>query len=120
MNRPVLWGVKAQIRTPIYGLFLATTSWIPMRASFLLTWLTYLCFSGITSFVFTKYGQGFYLRTASEFERLTLSARYQTKAKCELELAEGMRPAPPPEPEPQPEPEVQVEPAADAQNATAG
>lgn len=78
--------------------------------------------NGITSFIFTKYGQGFYLRTPSEFERLTLSARYKTQASCEIELAEGMRPqlVPEPQPEPQPEPEVQVEPSADIQNATEG
>lgn len=62
-----------------------------------------LSFSGITSFIFTRYGQGFYLMTSSEYQRVSLSARYSGEAMCTLELAEGMRPEPPPEPEPQPE-----------------
>lgn len=59
--------------------------------------------NGITSFIFTKYGQGFYLITSSEYQRISLSARVQGEPKCTLELAEGMRPEPPPEPETQPE-----------------
>lgn len=60
-------------------------------------------FSGITSFIFTKYGQGFFLLTSSEYQRISLSARMQGDSACTLELAEGMRPEPPPEPETEPE-----------------
>ncbi|KAH3872012.1 lethal(2) giant larvae protein homolog 1-like isoform X2 [Dreissena polymorpha] len=48
--------------------------------------------NGITSFLFTKFGQGFYLFSSSEYQRVTLSARYQGEPKCTLQLAEGMRP----------------------------
>lgn len=64
--------------------------------------VTFCIYSGITSFIFTKYGQGYYLLTSSEYQKVTLSARYQADVKCTLELAEGMRPEPPKEPEPQP------------------
>lgn len=57
--------------------------------------------SGITSFIFTKYGQGYYLLTSSEYQKVTLSARYQGDIKCTIELPEGMRPEAPQEPEPQ-------------------
>jgi lethal(2) giant larvae protein len=54
--------------------------------------------SGISSYVFTKDGQGFYLQSPSEFSRISLSAiNTNASARCELELAEGLRP-PPPEP----------------------
>ncbi|KAL5019307.1 hypothetical protein ScPMuIL_005029 [Solemya velum] len=65
--------------------------------------------NGITSFVFTKYGQGFYLMSASEFTRVTLSARYIMEPRCVLTLKEGMRLDPEPEPEPT-APEVEVSP----------
>ncbi|XP_053393293.1 lethal(2) giant larvae protein homolog 1-like isoform X2 [Mercenaria mercenaria] len=65
--------------------------------------------NGITSFIFTKYGQGFFLLTSSEYQRISLSARVQGEPMCTLELAEGMRPEPPPEPETQPEPEAGAE-----------
>lgn len=58
-----------------------------------------LFFSGITSFIFTKYGQGYYLLASSEYQKVTLSARYQGDTKCTIELAEGMRPEAPQEPE---------------------
>ncbi|WAQ96727.1 L2GL1-like protein [Mya arenaria] len=57
--------------------------------------------NGITSFIFTKFGQGFYLFSSSEYQRVTLSARYQGEPKCTMELAEGMRPEPPEELEPE-------------------
>ncbi|CAL1538236.1 unnamed protein product [Lymnaea stagnalis] len=51
--------------------------------------------NGISSFVFTKDGQGFYLQSPSEFSRITLSTSTTTATpKCELELAEGLRPPP--------------------------
>ncbi|XP_055877126.1 lethal(2) giant larvae protein homolog 1 isoform X2 [Biomphalaria glabrata] len=51
--------------------------------------------NGISSFVFTKDGQGFYLQSPSEFCRVTLSTTTTTGIpKCELELAEGLRPPP--------------------------
>jgi len=56
--------------------------------------------SGITSFIFTKYGQGYYLLSSSEYQKVTLSARHTGEAKCTIELAEGMRPEPVEEPEP--------------------
>lgn len=59
---------------------------------------------GISSFTFTKYGQGFFLVSASEYSRVTLSARNITEPMCDVELAEGMRPEQPSEPEPTPEP----------------
>ncbi|KAL3875892.1 hypothetical protein ACJMK2_033799 [Sinanodonta woodiana] len=54
--------------------------------------------NGITSLVFTKYGQAFYLHSPSEFSRITLSAWNVVEPKCEIELKEGMRPAPAEEP----------------------
>uniref|UniRef100_A0A8C5HTH5 LLGL scribble cell polarity complex component 2 n=1 Tax=Gouania willdenowi TaxID=441366 RepID=A0A8C5HTH5_GOUWI len=38
--------------------------------------------SGIASCVFTKYGQGFYLISPSEFERFSLSTRYLVEPRC--------------------------------------
>jgi len=64
--------------------------------------------NGISSFTFSKNGQGFYLQSASEYARITLSARNITEPTSSLELKEGMREA---EPEPEPETETQ-EPAA--------
>lgn len=55
--------------------------------------------NGITSFIFTRYGQGFYLLTSSEYQRVSLSARTSGEPRCTLELAEGMRPARPAEEE---------------------
>ncbi|CAH1794883.1 unnamed protein product [Owenia fusiformis] len=62
---------------------------------------------GISSAVFTKNGQGFYLGSPSEYVRFSLSARYTSTPLCMVELKEGMRP-PPPEPEPEAEPEVEA------------
>ncbi|KAM6896931.1 LLGL scribble cell polarity complex component 2 [Xenentodon cancila] len=41
--------------------------------------------SGITSCVFTKHGQGFYLISPSEFERFSLSTRYVVEPCCLVE-----------------------------------
>ncbi|KAK6478359.1 LLGL scribble cell polarity complex component 2 [Huso huso] len=41
--------------------------------------------SGIASCVFTKYGQGFYLISPSEFERFSLSARWLVEPRCLVE-----------------------------------
>ncbi|CAG2248230.1 LLGL [Mytilus edulis] len=60
--------------------------------------------TGISSFIFTKHGQGFYLLSSSEYARVTLSSRNVTEPNCMVELKEGMRP------EPEPEPVVVVEP----------
>ncbi|XP_052070138.1 lethal(2) giant larvae protein homolog 1-like isoform X2 [Mytilus californianus] len=60
--------------------------------------------TGISSFIFTKHGQGFYLLSSSEYARVTLSSRNVTEPNCTVELKDGMRP------EPEPEPEVVVEP----------
>lgn len=66
--------------------------------------------SGISSFTFTKQGQGFFLNSPSEYIRVTLSSRYVTEPNCAIELQEGMRP----EPEPEPEPVVELAPVAEA------
>uniref|UniRef100_A0A0B7B5H3 Lethal giant larvae homologue 2 domain-containing protein n=1 Tax=Arion vulgaris TaxID=1028688 RepID=A0A0B7B5H3_9EUPU len=51
--------------------------------------------NGISSFVFTKDGHGFYLQSPSEFCRVTLSTTTSSATpRCELELAEGLRPPP--------------------------
>ncbi|KAG8428886.1 hypothetical protein GDO86_019003, partial [Hymenochirus boettgeri] len=42
--------------------------------------------SGIASCVFTKYGQGFYLISPSEFERFSLSAKNITDPVCIVEF----------------------------------
>ncbi|BFZ18051.1 hypothetical protein BsWGS_21091 [Bradybaena similaris] len=56
--------------------------------------------NGISSFVFTKDGQGFYLQSPSEFSRVSLSTSTSSAApRCELELAEGLRPPPESRPE---------------------
>uniref|UniRef100_A0A8C5HVR6 LLGL scribble cell polarity complex component 2 n=1 Tax=Gouania willdenowi TaxID=441366 RepID=A0A8C5HVR6_GOUWI len=44
--------------------------------------------SGIASCVFTKYGQGFYLISPSEFERFSLSTRYLVEPRCLVDLPE--------------------------------
>lgn len=49
--------------------------------------------NGISSVVFTKNGQGFYLHSPCEFERFTLSASNITDVSFKLELPEGVRPA---------------------------
>ncbi|KAK3767867.1 hypothetical protein RRG08_059199 [Elysia crispata] len=73
--------------------------------------------NGIASFVFTKEGQGFYLQSPSEFSRVTLSTSATLATpKCELELAEGLRPPPPQPEEPEPAveaPAVEVTPASE-------
>lgn len=66
--------------------------------------------NGISSFTFTKQGQGFFLNSPSEYIRVTLSSRYVTDSNCAVELKEGMRP----EPEPEPEPVVEEAPVAEA------
>lgn len=74
--------------------------------------------SGISSFIFAKNGQGFYLSCSSEFCRTSLSKRYVTQPQCTVELQEGMRPEPEPE-EPKTDeaaPEASEEPAE--QNTT--
>ncbi|CAI9724364.1 (2) giant larvae homolog 1-like isoform X1 [Octopus vulgaris] len=63
--------------------------------------------NGISSFIFTKNGQGFHLICSSEFCRTSLSKRYVTQPNCTIELAEGMRPEPVAEPEALPETEQQ-------------
>ncbi|XP_053193832.1 lethal(2) giant larvae protein homolog 1 isoform X2 [Scomber japonicus] len=42
--------------------------------------------SGIASCVFTKYGQGFYLISPSEYERFSLSAKVLTEPLCSVQL----------------------------------
>ncbi|CAM1322647.1 LLGL1 (predicted), partial [Pycnogonum litorale] len=49
---------------------------------------------GILSLVFTVDGQGFYLHSPCEFQRVTISAKNIIEPVCELELPEGMRPEP--------------------------
>ncbi|GFR33149.1 lethal(2) giant larvae protein homolog 1 [Trichonephila clavata] len=51
--------------------------------------------NGISSVVFTKNGQAFYLHSPCEFQRFTLSARDILEAKCKIDLPEGARPPPP-------------------------
>uniref|UniRef100_A0A671L6N5 LLGL scribble cell polarity complex component 2 n=1 Tax=Sinocyclocheilus anshuiensis TaxID=1608454 RepID=A0A671L6N5_9TELE len=48
--------------------------------------------SGIASCVFTKYGQGFYLMSPSEFERFSLSTRWVVEPRCLVEAPLQMRP----------------------------
>lgn len=66
-------------------------------------------FSGISSFTFSKNGQGFYLQSASEYARVTLSARCATEPTCSLELKEGMRVVVEDEPEPETQEAAQTE-----------
>ncbi|XP_056325050.1 LLGL scribble cell polarity complex component 2 isoform X1 [Danio aesculapii] len=47
--------------------------------------------SGIASCVFTKYGQGFYLISPSEFERFSLSTRWVVQPRCLVEPPLQMR-----------------------------
>ncbi|XP_033745086.1 LOW QUALITY PROTEIN: LLGL scribble cell polarity complex component 2-like [Pecten maximus] len=63
--------------------------------------------NGISSFTFTKQGQGFFLNSPSEYIRVTLSSRYVADSNCAVELKEGMRP------EPEPEPVVEAAPVAE-------
>ncbi|XP_075035324.1 lethal(2) giant larvae protein homolog 1 isoform X2 [Mixophyes fleayi] len=49
--------------------------------------------SGIASCVFTKYGQGFYLISPSEFERFSLSAKNITEPVCLVEFERPHDPA---------------------------
>ncbi|KFM68057.1 Lethal(2) giant larvae protein-like protein, partial [Stegodyphus mimosarum] len=48
--------------------------------------------NGISSVVFTKSGQAFYLHSPCEFQRFTLSARDILETKCKIDLPEGARP----------------------------
>ncbi|XP_054718851.1 lethal(2) giant larvae protein homolog 1-like [Uloborus diversus] len=48
--------------------------------------------NGISSVVFTKTGQAFYLHSPCEFQRFTLSARDILEVKAKIELPEGSRP----------------------------
>uniref|UniRef100_A0A672N6I7 LLGL scribble cell polarity complex component 2 n=1 Tax=Sinocyclocheilus grahami TaxID=75366 RepID=A0A672N6I7_SINGR len=54
--------------------------------------------SGIASCVFTKYGQGFYLMSPSEFERFSLSTRWVVEPRCLVEAPLQMRPKNPSSP----------------------
>ncbi|XP_021562283.1 lethal(2) giant larvae protein homolog 2 [Carlito syrichta] len=45
--------------------------------------------SGIASCVFTKYGQGFYLISPSEFERFSLSTKWLIEPRCLVDSAEN-------------------------------
>ncbi|XP_075759786.1 LLGL scribble cell polarity complex component 2 isoform X2 [Pelodiscus sinensis] len=44
--------------------------------------------SGIASCVFTKYGQGFYLISPSEFERFSLSTKWLVEPRCVVDTSE--------------------------------
>ncbi|XP_023067578.1 LLGL scribble cell polarity complex component 2 isoform X2 [Piliocolobus tephrosceles] len=44
--------------------------------------------SGIASCIFTKYGQGFYLISPSEFERFSLSTKWLVEPRCLVDSAE--------------------------------
>ncbi|XP_066188080.1 LLGL scribble cell polarity complex component 2 isoform X1 [Sylvia atricapilla] len=44
--------------------------------------------SGIASCVFTKYGQGFYLISPSEFERFSLSTKWLVEPRCIVDIPE--------------------------------
>lgn len=64
------------------------------------TLLFFFFCSGISSFVFTENGQGLYLQSPSELSRVSVSASASTAVvRCELELAEGLRPPPEPKQE---------------------
>ena len=54
--------------------------------------LNFIVYSGISSVVFTKTGQGFYLHSPCEFQRFTLSAKDTLEVKCKIDLPEGSRP----------------------------
>ncbi len=45
-----------------------------------------LCYSGISSFMFTKYAEGLYLHSCSEIQRITLSSSRKTIPSCSLML----------------------------------
>ncbi|MXQ87067.1 hypothetical protein E5288_WYG007494 [Bos mutus] len=47
--------------------------------------------SGIASCVFTKYGQGFYLISPSEFERFSLSTKWLVEPRCLVDSAESKK-----------------------------
>ncbi|GAB1609901.1 lethal(2) giant larvae protein homolog 2-like isoform X3 [Argonauta hians] len=70
--------------------------------------------NGISSFIFTKNGQGFHLICSSEFCRTSLSKRYVTQPNCSVELPEGMRPQPVAEPEALPQTEADQPQESDA------
>jgi lethal(2) giant larvae protein len=61
---------------------------------------------GINSCVFTRFGEGFYLGSPSEFIRFAITAKHSVKPCYTIELKEGMRPVPP---EPELEPEAKEE-----------
>ncbi|XP_069685247.1 lethal(2) giant larvae protein homolog 1 isoform X2 [Periplaneta americana] len=47
--------------------------------------------NGISSLTFTRRGQGLYLHSSSELQRITLSATAITQPRCRVELPEGAR-----------------------------
>ncbi|CAG2163640.1 unnamed protein product, partial [Oppiella nova] len=51
--------------------------------------------NGISSLVFTRNGEGFYLHSSSEFRRFSLSARHIVEPICTVDLPEGSRPVKP-------------------------
>ncbi|XP_054154460.1 LLGL scribble cell polarity complex component 2-like [Oppia nitens] len=51
--------------------------------------------NGISSLVFTRNGEGFYLHSSSEFRRFSLSAKHIIEPICTIELPEGVRPIKP-------------------------
>jgi lethal(2) giant larvae protein len=68
--------------------------------------------------MFTAHGEGFFLRSPSEFQRFSVSARFVTQPACAVDVKDGVRP-PPPEPEPEPEPEVKEQEAEGAEAVAA-
>lgn len=46
--------------------------------------------NGITSLIFTKFGEGFYLRSSSEYQRFSVSTARVSKLECFLHLNEAL------------------------------
>lgn len=51
----------------------------------------FLCASGIASCLFTSSGEGFFLKSSSEYARFSLSAARLLRPLCKLNLKDGLR-----------------------------
>lgn len=71
--------------------------------------------NGISSLVFTRNGEGFYLHSSSEFRRFSLSTRRIVAPNCCVQLPEGARPLKPVEERP-PVAAASVEPTGAEEN----
>lgn len=53
--------------------------------------ISIVCFSGISSVVLSEEGEGLYLHSSSELERVTVSAAKVTSARCKVHLPPSTR-----------------------------